>query len=76
MSDKQRKSSKKNDKKKDYKLSIVRCRDFWGNMSYFGLKNKKAYTEGFDTLEELKEQYPEFEEIKHFKGIGAFENDK
>ena len=41
-------------------LEIKELKDCWGSYSYFGFKDGKQYTEGFDTIEELKENYEEF----------------
>lgn len=45
-------------------LKINLVKDCWGSYSYVGLKDNRQYTEIFDTIEELKEQYPEYEGIK------------
>ena len=36
------------------------CKDCLGCHSYFGFKNDKQYTEAYDSLLELFEDYPEF----------------
>ena len=46
------------------KLSIKYSSDCWGSHSYFGIADGRQYTEGYDTIEELKEDYPEFKNIK------------
>ena len=46
------------------KLSIKYSRNCWGDRSYFGMVDGKQYTEGYDTIEELKEEYQEFESIE------------
>lgn len=42
-------------------LSIKLLQDCWGSESYFGYKDNKQYTESYDTIEELREENPEFE---------------
>ena len=41
-------------------LEIKMLKDCWGSNSYFGFKDGRQYTEGYDTIEELLEQYEEF----------------
>ena len=42
------------------RIEIKKLRDCWGSESYFGYIDGKLYTEGYDTIEELKESYEEF----------------
>ena len=41
-------------------LEIKMLKDCWGSYSYFGFKDGRQYTGGYDTIEELVEQYEEF----------------
>jgi len=41
-------------------LTVKFLKDCWGSHSYFGCKNGSQHTDGFDSLEELIEDYPEF----------------
>ena len=45
-------------------LEIKELKDCWGSYSYFGYKDNKQYTEGYDTIEDLKEQYEEFKNVQ------------
>ena len=45
-------------------LEIKKVKDCWGNYSFIGYKDGKQYTEAYDTIEELKEQYEEFKQDK------------
>ena len=45
-------------------LEIKLLKDCWGSTSYFGFKDGNQYTEGYDTIEELQEQYLEFQEFQ------------
>ncbi|WP_368263516.1 hypothetical protein [Clostridium disporicum] len=48
-------------------LSIKLLKDCWGSHSYFGYKNGTQYTDGFNSLEELIENYPEFKDVEVVK---------
>lgn len=50
--------------KRDYKLFIVKSRDCWDSTSYSGYKEGFQYTECYDTITELKEDYKEFSQAK------------
>ena len=54
----------KNNRRYCIMLEIKLLKDCWGSTSYFGFKDGKQYTEGYDTIEELKEQYLEFQEFQ------------
>lgn len=41
-----------------YKIKLLK--DCWGSYSYFGYINNNCHTEGYDTLRELLEDYPAF----------------
>ena len=45
-------------------LEIRKEKDCWGCEVYFGYKDGKQYTDYFDVLSELKEQYPIFNNIQ------------
>ena len=50
-------------------LEIRKVKDCWGSYSFVGYLNGKAYTECYDTLEELREQEPLFEEAEAWEII-------
>ena len=45
-------------------LEIRKAKDCWGCDVYFGYKDGKQYTDYFDAVSELKEQYPIFNLIE------------
>lgn len=55
-------------------LEIKLLKDCWGTYSYFGYKDNKQYTEAYDTIAELKEQYLEFNKVSEIilKGINKY----
>lgn len=48
-------------------LTVKFLKDCWGSHSYFGYKNGIQYTDGCDSLEELIEDYPEFQGVEVIK---------
>lgn len=44
-------------------------KDCWGSNSYFGFKDGRQYTEGYDTIDDLVEQYEEFRIIVAIKSL-------
>jgi len=48
-------------------LTVKFLKDCWGSHSYFGCKNGSQHTDGFDSLEELIEDYPEFKGMEIIK---------
>ena len=49
-------------------LEIRKTKDCWGCEVYFGYKNGKQYTDYFDIVSDLKEQYPIFNLIEVQEG--------
>ena len=45
-------------------LEIKKVKDCWGSYSFIGYKDGSQYTECYDTIEELQEQYLEFQELQ------------
>ena len=48
----------------EYNRQIKKCRDCWGDYSYFGFANGMCITEAFDTCEDLIETHEEFEGVE------------
>lgn len=46
------------------KLDIKKVKDCWGGHSYVGYVNDKAYTECYDTVEELQEENDIFRNLE------------
>lgn len=45
-------------------LEIKKLKDCWGCECYFGYKDGKQYTDSYDCVSDLKEQYPIFKLIE------------
>ena len=43
-------------------MEIKKLKDCWGGSSYFGYVDGEQYTDGYDTIEDLNEEYEQFKD--------------